>query len=516
MNHLIDWYSRGFWIATFALVLWHYVRENESWSKLIQFFLVIGITVYAISFSFIELQASSKLILLSKDLLILGVTSLFFQALRNYKRLYWLAVILLYACSRLFVSEWQKGFLTTMTTNTPENEWELMVSLSQPEDLQSLQRIIKKYQLIAEPSFSMVSSDQTNLDNFYSIEIPQSNESKLLDIKSEISLLRQVDWLEDNEKITVEPILSSIDASRTGFTPLTNDPESSKQWPIEVLGWNQVTQLFKESKLKAFKKARIFILDTGVDGNHEDLATNYKSIDKKYDTDEKGHGTHVAGISAAVTNNAIGIASLIPNNEFVSISSIKVLGSFGAGTQRDIINGILKAADAGADVINMSLGGRSLDSRQKAYSDAVAYANAKGAIVVVAAGNDNADAKGYAPANADGVIVVSAIDAQLNKSVFSNTVTALKYKLAAPGSDIYSCIPNNQYASFNGTSMSAPFVTGLVALMKSLNPDMNTVEIYALLSSTGTPSKNPEMTGPIIHAGKTIEKMVTGATLNIQ
>ncbi len=517
MNHLIDWYSNGFWIATFAMVLWHFVKEHEGWSKLVQFFLVIGITIYAISFSFISLQAGSKLVLLSKDLIILGFISLLFQALRNYKRVYWLSIILLYACSRLFISSWQKGFLSNpIQIGQSENEWELFVELNESGDASILHTIVEKYQLKIEPSFNLVSKDQTTLDNFLSIEIPQQQESKLMDIKSELSLLRSVEWLEDNEMVTVDPIIPVEQPAKNGFKAMTNDPHAGFQWPIELLGWNQLTQLYNNGKLKPVKKAKLFILDTGIDGGHEDLKSSYVSIERRNEIDEKGHGTHVAGIAAAVTNNKLGISSVIPANDFISITSIKVLGSFGAGTQRDIINGILKAADEGAAVINMSLGGRSLDSRQKAYNDAVAYAQAKGAIVVVAAGNDNTDARGFAPANVEGVITVSAIDESLNKASYSNTVTHIKNKIAAPGSNIYSSIPRNQYASFNGTSMAAPFVSGLIACMKSLHPNMSTTEAYTILTSTGSQSNSPEATGPIIHAGRAIEKTLQSFSTNLK
>ncbi|MEO5582948.1 MAG: S8 family serine peptidase, partial [Saprospiraceae bacterium] len=315
--------------------------------------------------------------------------------------------------------------------------------------------------------------------------------------------------IEDNEVINTDPMENNeVGENKTSFKALTNDPFTTQQWSIESLGWNQVMNLFIEGLLKPKKRAKIFILDTGVDGNHEDLKGNYESFNRGSDGDDMGHGTHVAGIAGAVTNNVLGISSVNPGPEFISISSIKVLGKFGAGTQRDIINAILKAADAGADVINMSLGGISWDSRQKAYNEVIEYVNKKGTIVVVAAGNDNTNARNYAPANAKGVITVSAINEEMNKAPFSNFINDIQYKIAAPGTNIFSCTPNNQYAAFNGTSMAAPFVTGLVGLMKSIKPELNTREIYAILSTSGTESKNPDQTGKIIHAGRAIEQLV--------
>ena len=508
MNHLIDWYSKGFWLAAFSLIFWHYVREKEGWAKLAQLGLVLGITIYSISFSFVQVTATSKILLLTKDLLLLGFTSLLFQSIRKYKRLYWLAVILLYALSRLFISQWHKNeFATNKDVINTEDEWELLVTLDGKNGLESLKTFVEKNDLILKPAFVLKDKTGTLLDDYYSIEIPEDQEKNTIDIKAQLSALKHVSWIEDNETITVEPDIPSHEINRN-FKPMVNDPYVNKQWAVEILGWNRVLELHQKGLLKPKRKSKIFILDTGVDGNHEDLKASYVSLEKNYDIDEKGHGSHVAGIAAALSNNGKGISSVFPNGEFASVTSIKVLGRFGAGTQRDIINGMLKAVDNGATVINMSLGGRSLDSRQNAYNDAVSYETKKGCIVVGAAGNDNADARNYAPANAQGVITVSAIDTSLNKASFSNSVEFIQYRIAAPGADIFSTIPGNQYAPFNGTSMASPYVTGLVALIKSVNPDLNTEEVFNLIHSTGLESSNTRITGKVINAGNVVEKLV--------
>ena len=230
----------------------------------------------------------------------------------------------------------------------------------------------------------------------------------------------------------------------------------------------------------------------------EDIRKKYRSTAKKHDDDPQGHGTHCAGIAAAVSNNGKGIASYAPNNDFVELTSIKVLNSFGGGTQGSIINGILAAADAGADVISMSLGGRSNPSRQRAYSKAVAYANDKGAIVVVAAGNSNMNAKNYAPANAKGVIAVSATDINNNRASFSNTVQDVGMGIAAPGVNIYSTTPNNEYKSFNGTSMAAPHVAGLIGMMKAIFPEIKTKDAHFILDKTGKNTNESKRTGKLI------------------
>ena len=250
------------------------------------------------------------------------------------------------------------------------------------------------------------------------------------------------------------------------------------------------------------------ILDTGVDATHEDIAANFKSIKTKHDKDGNSHGTHCAGIAAAVSNNGKGIASFAPNNRFIQVSSVQVLSSFGSGTQRGIIKGILEAADNNASVISMSLGGRSSDSKQRAYRQAVSYANRKGAIVVVAAGNSNMNAKNYSPANTPGVITVSAVDDELNKATFSNFITDLEMGIAAPGVNIYSTIPDNKYAAFNGTSMATPYVAGLLGLMKAIDPKLTTSEAYTILNNTGKPTNDTELTGRFIQPNEVAKTLL--------
>jgi thermitase len=254
------------------------------------------------------------------------------------------------------------------------------------------------------------------------------------------------------------------------------------------------------SKQTPKKQAKIAILDTGVDGNHEDLKDNYFSVEEKYDNDPMGHGTHCAGIAAGVTNNGIGIGSLAGSGSqpFVEVTSIKVLNAGGMGTQKTIIAGIIEAADEGADVISLSLGGQSNASRQKAYSQAVKYATSQGAIVVSAAGNSNRDAKDYSPANATGMITVAAIDENLNRAVFSNTVNNVKQGIAAPGVAIYSTTPDNNYKVFSGTSMAAPFVAGLLGVMRSVNPNLSAADAYKILRKTGVDSGDTKMTGKVV------------------
>ena len=208
-----------------------------------------------------------------------------------------------------------------------------------------------------------------------------------------------------------------------------------------------------------------------------------------------------------MTHNKVGIASLIPSRKFVTITSIKVLSDDGGGTQKSIIDGMIQAADSGADVLSLSLGGPSSDDRQRAYEEAIKYANKTGAIVVAAAGNSNDDARRHLPAGAKGVITVAAVDNTLRKASFSNRVDHIDMGVAAPGADIYSTLPANRYGALSGTSMATPFVASVLGMMKAINPKLTTKQAYQLLKRTGKTTPDGAVTGPLIQPLKALNAM---------
>ena len=171
------------------------------------------------------------------------------------------------------------------------------------------------------------------------------------------------------------------------------------------------------------------------------------------------------------------------------MTSIQVFPKTGNTTQRKIIQGMIIAAESGADVISMSLGGPSSDQAQRAYSEALKYVHQVGAVVVVAAGNEKMDAQNRVPASVKGVITVSAVDEDLKLAVFSNDVSKIEMGIAAPGVNIFSSVPGSKYDFMSGTSMATPYVAGLAGLMKSLNPELNTEQIYRLLHQNSKATK---------------------------
>ena len=252
----------------------------------------------------------------------------------------------------------------------------------------------------------------------------------------------------------------------------------------------------------------VAVLDTGVDRNHDDLKNNIWTnqgeipnngkdddgngyIDDVYGwnfdgnnnntIDVDGHGTHVSGTIAG-TKNDFGVTGIAYDAQ---IMPVKVLDDFGSGSTTAVANGIYYAADNGANIINLSLGG---SFPSFGIERAIQYANSKGVTVVMAAGNSSGETPLYPARYADKYgIAVGAIDEEKNMARFSNRAgtDALTY-LTAPGVNIYSTLPNNRYDSYSGTSMATPHIAGVVALMLSANPNLNSNLIRQTLEETAS------------------------------
>jgi thermitase len=243
-----------------------------------------------------------------------------------------------------------------------------------------------------------------------------------------------------------------------------NDPSFNVQWDMTKVQASQAWGITKGSQ-----NVIIAILDTGIDVNHPDLAgkvvssINFTDSSTAY-ANGQSHATHVAGIAAAATNNGVGIAGLGRNS---SLMNVKVLGDNGYGYYSWIAQGIIWAADHGADVINLSLGG---SSASPTLQNAVNYAWNKGVVVVAAAGNNGSTVPFY-PAAYTNCISVAATD--YNDALASWSNHGSWVDVAAPGVSIYSCIPGSQYGYMSGTSMASPHVAGLCGLVFSVASDTN-------------------------------------------
>lgn len=237
-----------------------------------------------------------------------------------------------------------------------------------------------------------------------------------------------------------------------------SDPGWSNQYGLTSIrapqGWELAT---------GSSAITIAILDSGIDLNHLDLGSKLVGgIDlvnnDNIPQDDNGHGTHVAGIAAASSDNGVGVAGV---SWGARLMPIKVLNAAGNGTYADVANGIIWATDHGAHVINLSLGG---GSPSQLLEDAVDYAVSKGVLLVAATGNSGTNLVLY-PAHYSNVVAVAASDASNAHAAFSNY--GPEVDLAAPGVAIYSTAPGG-YGLRNGTSMATPYVSGLAAILLGL------------------------------------------------
>jgi thermitase len=287
------------------------------------------------------------------------------------------------------------------------------------------------------------------------------------------------------EALTKDPAVEYAEPDYIGYglEYVPNDPEFDQQYAL-----NDTAPTASINTLEAWattkgtmpngQPVKVAILDTGIDPLQKDLAgkiimeENFVVGDEL--VDEHGHGTHVAGIVAADTDNDLGVAGTCPDCQLL-IGKVLDDHSF-YGQYSWFVSGIQWAADNGAKVINMSLGG--LHS-SRAIEDAVAYANRKGAVVVAAAGNcgvQSSDSRcgtpnlPWYPANTPGVVSVAALDDSGQKATFSNYGTWID--VAAPGASIISTLPNNTYGKYNGTSQATPYTAGTLALIFAKNGDI--------------------------------------------
>lgn len=251
-----------------------------------------------------------------------------------------------------------------------------------------------------------------------------------------------------------------------------NDPDYANQWGLPKIFAPQAWNVTHGSA-----STLIAITDTGIDGSHPDLAGKIvarANFTTDPDTDNNGHGSHVAGIAAADTNNGIGVAGTGYNTKLLSV---KVLDSSGSGYYSWIANGITWAADNGAKVISLSLGG---SSSSQTLQNAVNYALGKGVVVVAAAGN-NGNSLPFYPAAYANVISVAATDSNDHKASWSNYGPSVV--IAAPGVNILSAYQGG-YAYLSGTSMATPFVSGVAGLIWSQHPTWSESQVVSKLESS--------------------------------
>jgi hypothetical protein len=298
------------------------------------------------------------------------------------------------------------------------------------------------------------------------------------------------------------------------------------QWALKRIGFTSMgsgTSAWDMVKTETLHPVIVAVIDTGLDFFHPDLNRenvwrNQKELPNGLDDDgngyiddligwnfvdrnnnpwdNSGHGTHLAGIIAAATDNGEGIAGINPS---VKIMPLKVMNFIGRGRSSGIAEAIFYAVQHGARVINLSLGGERLSNTEQLAID---YAYQKGAVIVVAAGNIGSDTADYGPAGLKNVITVAATDQEDKRVGFSNWGQAVK--IAAPGLDILSLRarrtdfvllsgakdyqagaafvgPEARYYRASGTSFAAPLVAGVASLLLAKNPNLTNVQVERML-----------------------------------
>jgi thermitase len=281
---------------------------------------------------------------------------------------------------------------------------------------------------------------------------------------------------------------------------IPNDPDFSLQWGMTAIDAPRAWDVSHGGS-----GVIVAVVDTGIDGTHPDLKgrvlAGYNFISGQplsagANSDDNEHGTHVSGIVAASTNNGVGVAGVAGN---ASLQPVKVLDQNGAGTDATVADGIEYAADNGAKVINLSLGG---PDHSSLLDDAVKYAQAAGCLVVAAAGNSGNDAPFY-PAASPNVMAVAATTSGGSLAYYSNYGSYLS--VAAPGDYIVSTLPGGGYGYLSGTSMAAPHVSGLAALAWAVCPHDSNDQVRQVIQNTATSLGSGQSVGSgLIDAGAAI------------
>ncbi len=330
---------------------------------------------------------------------------------------------------------------------------------------------------------------------------------------------------------------------------IPNDPYYRKgyQWGLKRIKCEEAWELEKGSK-----NVIIATVDTGIKQTHpelvERLVPGYDMVDltdiepsegcvwegdiytrDNNPEDENGHGTHVAGIAAAATNNGKGVAGVTWNCKIMSVRALANIrcttpeGTYvsAQGTFTDIADGIIWAADNNANVINMSLGGLVPKSAPppSVLKDAIDYASSKGCILVAAMGNDAIDldeSEYYSyPAAHPEVLAVGAINQKDKRAGWSNYGD---YKhVMAPGVNIRSTFIDSGYADLDGTSMATPFVSGLAALIKSADPHLSSEKVIGTIRETASSSGqyNKEYGYGVVNAQAAIAKIIPDVPITV-
>ena len=331
--------------------------------------------------------------------------------------------------------------------------------------------------------YNELDEEDQNFHQILKITLPVHSKSLVLKAVKALNTLVGVEFAEPN-------YIQHICAS-------TNDSNYYRQWGLRSEYGVDIQNAWEITE--GSREIRVGVIDSGIESDHPDLVDNLVSgasfvSNVSSTTDTWGHGTHVAGIIGAVGDNSIGVSGVCKK---VSLVPLRVA----TGRTFDVSNAV-KAVNYAKnkwntaeqiDVLNYSNGGSKAVSAFK-----TAIGNYPG-LFVASAGNDglNVDSSAYYPGNYNlaNMVTVGAHDSSCNRAIFSDEKSsnygAKNVDIFAPGDVIYSTVQNKTYTYYSGTSMAAPFVTGVAALMLSVNPDLSAKELKAsIMGNAKIPNVN--------------------------
>lgn len=314
-----------------------------------------------------------------------------------------------------------------------------------------------------KPDVSLIKQNGGQLkDNFH----------PFINVVSAVLPSNAIDGLKNNPKISyIEPDL---------IATIHNHPSATGEY-LNVWGVDHIDADLAHANHNG-TGVNVVVIDTGINSGHNDIGGingGWDFVNGDSDpADDHGHGTHVSGTIAGVEGNN-GIIGVSPS---VNLYGVKVLDAGGSGSYTNVINGIMWAATNGMDVANLSLGGGASTS----LCDAVDAATDAGVLIIASAGNSgNPKGKGTNtgyPATCNNAIAVAATTQNDSRASFSSTGQAVE--ISAPGSGIYSSLLDQSYGSWSGTSMAAPHVSGVAALVKDANSSLTPQELRSILQNT--------------------------------
>lgn len=310
--------------------------------------------------------------------------------------------------------------------------------------------------------------------------------------------------------------------------------DAAKRWYFEAIHTYEAWEMTTGSS-----HIKVAVVDNGFDTSHPELKgcilDPFNMIERNshlfppLGSPCPGHGTHVAATAVGRMNNREGVCGIAPECKLIPIQVADAQGLISLTT---ILDGVLYAIYKGADVVNVSLGSTvnplvkgmppqlQIDqirqyrkNEERVWAEVFKIAAHRNCTIVMAAGNESYVSGWDAMKRNNGSIVVSAFDHDGNQASFSNYgdypgVYENFSTISAPGVDIYNAFPGGQYASIEGTSMASPIVAGAVALMKSLNPKLTTLEIASILRQTGRPTHFP--IGPLLDLKAALQCVQSG------